>query len=66
MFRDLAVTALSAVFTAIALYLLVKGIDLLRNGAEKLGPIGEYLMKALVLSFFIIPMLYFFREAGWI
>jgi len=62
MFRDLAVTALSAVMTAIGLYVLVKALDLIKNGANKLGPIGDYLLKALALSFFVVPMLYFFRQ----
>lgn len=66
MFRDLAVSALSAVFTAILLYALVKSIDLLNAGATKLGSLGDILIKVVAVSVFVVPMLYFFRQAGWI
>jgi hypothetical protein len=66
MFRDLAVTALSAVGTAILLYALVKSMDFFKAWATKIGPVGDILMKVVAASLFVVPMLYFFRQAGWI
>jgi hypothetical protein len=66
MFNDLAVTAISAAGGAIVIYVLYEALGLFNKGLIKMGRIGDFIAIVIVLGIFIVPMLYYFRKAGWI